>query len=247
MKYDDVVTYESLNGVALITLDRPAKLNAIDERMSRGLLEALRRLNASDERVGIITGAGDRAFSAGADLDDSAEIWPFVPGVGIEVDKPLIAAVNGLCVGGAVVLVQFCDLAVAAEEAWFSYPEAKIGFTGGLISSIAARIPHKIAMELILLGERMSAARAYEVGFVNRVVPGDQLMDTAFDYANRLAGNAPLVMETLKAFVGRTLPKGPTELAGFARHMTERTFDSDDLAEGLDAFKEKRPPKFRGR
>ncbi len=244
----DTVTYESRNGVALITLNRPGKLNAIDTDLGDALLAALKRLNSSDDRVAIITGAGDKAFSAGADLHDaSAELWPCIPGVGIEVNKPIIAAVNGLCIGGAVVLVQFADLAVMAEDAWFSYPEAKIGFTGGLISSIAARLPHKVAMELILVGERMSAQRAYEVGFVNRVVPASELMDAAFDYADRLAVNSPLVMETLKAFVGRTLPKGPTELAGYARHMTERTFASEDLREGLDAFSAKRTPNFKGR
>ena len=86
---------------------------------------------------------------------------------------------TGLAVGGGVVLVQFADLAVAAEDAWFSYPEAKIGFTGGLITSMVTRIPHKIAMEFLLVGEKMTAERAYEIGFVNRVVPGDQLMEAS--------------------------------------------------------------------
>ena len=188
-----------------------------------------------------------QAFSAGADLNDSAEMYPYVPGVGITVDKPIVCAVNGLCIGGAMVLVQFCDLAVAAEDAWFSYPEAKIGFTGGLITSLAARIPHKIAMELMLVGERMTAQRAYEVGFLNRVVPRAQLMDAAMEYAAKLAVNSPLVMQTIKQFVGRTLPKGPTEMAAYARHMTERTFSSEDLAEGLAAFNEKRTPDFKGK
>ena len=91
------------------------------------------------------------------------------------------------------------------------------------------------------------APSAYEVGFVNKVVPGPQLMDAAFEYALKLAANAPLVLQTLREFVGRTLPKVPTELAGFARHMTERTFESADLEEGLAAFREKREPRFEGR
>lgn len=243
----DVVTYESRDRVAIITINRPEKLNAIDEAVGAGLLGAFQQLNRSEDRAAILTGTGDRAFSAGADLNDSAEIWPFTPGVGIEVDKPIVCAVNGICIGGAVVLVQFADLAVASEEAWFSYPEAKLGFTGGLISSLASRIPHKVAMELILVGERMTAQRAYEVGFVNRVVPRNEVMTVAMDYAAKLASNAPLVMQTLKQFVGRTLPKGPTEMAGYARHMTERTFTSGDLQEGLAAFGEKRDPKFKGR
>jgi enoyl-CoA hydratase len=243
----NLVSYESRGGVALITINRPEKLNAINSEVADGLLAAFTRFNTTDDRVAILTGAGDRAFSAGADLEDSrSETWPCTPGVGIEINKPIICAVNGLCIGGALVFVQFADLAVMADDAWFSYPEAKIGFTGGLITSIVARMPHKIAMELILVGEKMTAQRAYEVGFVNRVVPKAQLLEAAYEYADRLAANSPLVMETLKAFVGRTLPKGPTELAGYARHMTERTFNSEDLQEGLSAFGEKRPPKFNG-
>ena len=164
----DLVTYQSRDGVAIITINRPEKMNAIDAAVGSQLRAAWQRLNEADDRAAIITGAGDRAFSAGADLNDSAEMYPYVPGVGIEVDKPIVCAVNGLCIGGAMVLVQFADLAVAAEDAWFSYPEAKIGFTGGLITSIAARIPHKVAMELMLVGERMTAQRLYEVGFLNR-------------------------------------------------------------------------------
>lgn len=243
----ELVTYESRERVAIITINRPEKMNAIDEATGNGLVTAFQRLNHGDDGAAIITGAGDKAFSAGADLNDSAEMYPYVPGVGIEVDKPIVCAVNGLCIGGAMVLVQFCDLAVAADDAWFSYPEAKIGFTGGLITSLAARIPHKIAMELMLVGERMTAQRAYEVGFLNRVVAREKLMEAAMEYAVKLASNSPLVMQTIKQFVGRTLPKGPTEMAAYARHMTERTFTSEDLAEGLAAFKDKRTPKFKGK
>ena len=242
----DVVLYESVDKVAVITLNRPDKLNALNQEVCDMMVETWRRFDTSDDRVAILTGAG-RAFTAGADLKDGGEIWPYTPGVGIEVRKPIVAAVNGLAIGGGVVLVQFCDLAVAAEDAWFSYPEAKIGFTGGLISSMVTRVPHKIAMEFILVGEKMTAERAYEIGFVNRVVPGAELMEAAMDYAARLAANAPMVVETLKAFAGRTLPKGPTELAGYARHMTERTFSSEDLKEGLAAFNEMRKPDFRNR
>ena len=243
----ELVTYKSRERVAIITINRAEKMNAIDTAVGNQLVTALERFKTGDDGAAIITGKGDKAFSAGADLDDSAEMYPYVPGVGIEVDKPIVCAVNGLCIGGALVLVQFCDLAVAAEDAWFSYPEAKIGFTGGLITSLAARIPHKIAMELMLVGERMSAQRAYEVGLLNRVVPRKELMDTAMGYARKLAANSPLVMQTLKQFIGRTLPKGPTEMAAYARHMTERTFGSEDLAEGMAAFKEKRTPDFRGK
>src|SRR5690606_12792994 len=194
----------------------------------------MKRLQASDDRVAILTGAGDKAFSVGADLHDQPkdpELWECMPGVGVDVDKPLIAAVAGhcvgaafclvqcdviaaaaedanffyqeelLCVGGAFCLVQFCDIAVAAENANFFYPEAQLGFCGGLIASTAARLPHKIAMEFMLTGKRFDAQRAYEVGMVNKVVPVGQQIEGAMEYARILADSSPLVMGMLKRFV----------------------------------------------
>jgi enoyl-CoA hydratase/carnithine racemase len=243
---EKTVTYESHDRIAVITINRPDKLNAISADVERDLREAWLRLGASDDRVAILTGAGDRAFSAGADLRQPPELWRCMPGVGVPVDKPLIAAINGICIGGAVCLVQFCDLAVMSETARFSYPEAKVGICGGLISSLAARIPHKMAMELLLLGEEMGAQRAYEIGMVNRVVPQAELMDAAMDYAQRLSVNAPLVLRMIKRFVGEVLPKGPSEQAGIARRDLELTNNSHDAQEGPAAFREKRQPNFLG-
>lgn len=243
----ELVTYESRERIATITLNRPDKLNAITNEVGDALLAAWQRFNAGEDRVAILTGAGEKAFSAGADLDAPADFWRFSPGVGLEVEKPIVAAVNGICIGGAVVLVQFCDLCVASQNARFFYPEAKIGLTGGLISSLAARIPHKIAMEFILLGEELTAQRAYEAGLVNKVVPPGELMDAARQYAEKLAGMAPLVLTTLKRFVGSVLPKGPSELAGIARRDLERVAGSEDFREGVAGYKEKRPPRFVGR
>jgi enoyl-CoA hydratase/carnithine racemase len=149
-------------------------------------------------------------------------------------------------VGGGLVLAQFCDLLVAAENTTFLYPEAKVGFSGGLISSLAARIPHKVAMELLLLGDGISAQRAYEVGLVNKVVPAGEQVEAALDYARRLAANAPLVLSLLKRFVADTLPRGPSERAALARAQVDAVTNSADLAEGLAAFRAKRPPAFTG-
>jgi enoyl-CoA hydratase len=243
---DDVVTYESRDRVAIITLNRPDKLNALNKAACDGLMESWRRLEQGEDRVAILTGAG-RAFSAGADLVEAAiEVYPYVPGIHIPVTKPVICAINGLCVGAAFALMHFADLAVANEDAWFSYPEPQLGTTGGLIASLAARIPHKIAMEIMLCGERISAERAYQVGFVNKVVPADQLMDAALTYANRLAANAPLVLKGLKQAVDHTIAKGPAEFAGLAKQLADSTTYSKDYREGLDAWAEKRTPKFTG-
>jgi enoyl-CoA hydratase/carnithine racemase len=247
---NDAVTYESNEGIAVISINRPDRLNAIGPEVEKGLAQAWHRLNESDEdRVGILTGVGDKAFSAGRDMQSTAppDYRSFTPGVGVMLEKPLIAAVSGWCIGGAIVLVQMCDLCVATEDAKFTYPEAKMGFAGGMIASLAARIPVKIAMELMLLGEVVDARRAYEVGMVNRLVPAGQHMEEAMKLARRLASNAPLVMSMLKRLTAATIPQSPVEISGHAWRENERVFQSEDFREGLGSFAEKRAPKFRGR
>lgn len=241
------VLYQSRDQIAEITINRPDKHNVIDHAVVDGLNEAWRRFNASSDRVAILTANGDRAFTAGANLKDIPhDFWRAVPGVGVPVDKPVIAAIGGIVVGGGLVLVQFADLAIAAENTVLSYPEAKVGYSGGLISSLAARIPHKVAMELLLVGGSIDAHRAYEIGLVNRVVPtGDQLT-VARKLAAEIAANAPLVIKFLKNFVGATLPKGPSEAAAIARATVEAVNSADDYREGIAAFFEKRPPEFKG-
>ena len=245
-----LVTYESRDRIALITLNRPEKMNALSNGMVGEIREAMIRYRDSDDQCAIVRGAGDKAFSVGADITDpprDPELWECMPGVGVDVDKPLIAAVHGHCVGGAYVLVGLCDLAVAAEDANFFYPEAQLGFCGGLIASTAGRIPYKIAMEFMLTGKRFDANRAYEVGMVNKIVPAGQHVEGAMEYARILADSAPLVVGMLKRFVRETVvPKGPAELAGLARRDLLAVTRSDDQKEGGRAFREKRKPQFRG-
>ena len=241
------VKYESRDGIAIITLNRPEKRNAINNEVARGLRDAFERLNAGEERVGVITHAGEH-FTGGADIKGPPDDFPAcVPNVGVMLQKPLIAAVGGWVVGGGVVIVQMCDLCVAAEDARFTFPEAKVGFTGALIAGLAARIPHKVAMELMLVGDTVGARRMYEVGLVNKVVPPGQQLDAALEYARRLAENAPLVLGVLREFVGRVIPKGPSELAAYGRFTLAGVRQSDDAKEGIAAFKEKRQPRFRGK
>lgn len=122
-------------------------------------------------------------------------------------------AAQGWTVGGAMLFAMTADLLVVSETATFSNAEAKIGFSGGLIAALASRIPHKIAMEVILLGENLSAKRAYEAGFVNKTTPPGEELETALVYARKLAANAPLVLKLLKGFVDQTLPKGGAAIA----------------------------------
>jgi len=248
MTASEVVGYEVRDRVALITIRRPDKLNAINRQVALDLQAAWVRFAASDERVAVVAGEGDRAFSAGADVSDLPELWRSIPGIGAALDKPVIAATSGYCIGGAIVLVQMCDLCVAAESTQFVYPEAKLGCTGGMIAGLAGRLPHKIAMEIMLLGRPLTAQRAYEVGFVNRVVPNGQHVTEALALAAELAESAPLVMQTLKRFVTeQILPKGPSELLALATRDLQVVQTSEDIAEGRTAYREKRKPEFKGR
>ena len=243
------VTYESNNHIALITINRPERLNAINEEVEIGLANAWRKFNNSNDRVAVLTGAGEKAFSVGKDLEYKAfpEYRRFVPGCDIEVRKPIIAAVSGWCIGGAITLVQMADLCVASETTKFTYPEAKLGFAGGLIAGLVSRIPHKVAMELMLLGEEISAERAYQVGLVNKLTPPGEHLKEALVYAKRLAQNAPLVLEMLKTFGIRTLPKSPIETASLALREVDLVKDSADRTEGLDSLSSKRQPQYQGK
>lgn len=246
----DLVTYESNDGIGIITINRADKMNALSNGVVAELRDAFISLNASDDRCAILTGAGEKAFSVGADLKDpprDPELWECMPGVGVDVDKPLIAAISGYCVGGAYCLVQFCDIAVADESADFFYPEAQIGFCGGLIAGLASRIPHKIAMEFMLSGKHFSAQRAYEACMVNRVTPVGQLMDGAMEYAEIFRDSSPMVMGALKRFVrNEVMTRGPSEQAGLARRDLLAISRSEDQKEGGKAFREKRKPVFKG-
>ncbi|MGE0624259.1 MAG: enoyl-CoA hydratase/isomerase family protein [Pseudomonadales bacterium] len=245
---NDTVTYRSEDGIAVVTINRPERMNALNEDVIQGLKRAWQRLETSDDRVAVLHAAGDRAFSVGADIKNPpAEMWEGVPSVGVPVTKPIIAALHGWCIGGAYVIVQMCDLVVASETTVFKYPEAQLGFTGGLIASAVARIPHKIAMEFMLLGQDLPAARALEVGMVNRVVAKGGELDAALEWAGILRHSAPLVVSTLKQFALETLNRSPAEAGAVSRERLLAVRTSEDGAEGRRAFAEKRTPDFRGR
>src|SRR5215204_4921906 len=205
-----VVAVESRGPVTIVSINRPEKLNAINKAVAIELQQAFAEFDRSAQRVAILTGAGGRAFSAGADVTDLPELWRCVPTVGIATDKPIVAAVAGWCIGGGLVMAMMCDLLVAAENARFSYPEGKVGITGGMIAGLAARIPHKIAMEMMLVGEPIDAERAYQVGLANRIVGNGKEIEEAVMLAMKIVDLAPLALATMKRFVNdHVLPKGP--------------------------------------
>jgi enoyl-CoA hydratase/carnithine racemase len=243
-----VVTVEERGPISVIRINRPEKRNAISAAVAVELQRAFQAFEAAPEqRVAILSAAGEQAFTAGADVSDLPELWRAIPGVGFQTDKPIIAATSGWCVGGGIVLVMMCDLMVSAESTIFYYPEAKLGVTGGMISSLVSRMPHKLAMEMMLLCSKVSAQRAYEVGFVNRVVPNGTHETEALVMAEQMQDSAPLVMGTLKRLAAEALPVGPVEHMVAVSQTLARVRASEDMQEGIRAHKERRKPVFRGR
>jgi E-phenylitaconyl-CoA hydratase len=253
----ETVLYEREGRVATITYNRPEALNAINWELRRDLNAAWARFREDEEAyVAIVTGAG-RAFSAGADLRDSGgpqagTFWE-VPSLtslesGMEVWKPVIAAVNGYCLGFALTLVAACDFVIASERAEFGFPEVQIG-----VPTIqgAVRMPKRVgwqnAMELLLLGDRVSAERAKEMGLVWKVVPHEDLMAEARALAERLLKPAPLAIRATKEVAARGQELPFLQAIRFGETMRRVAGATEDAREGRAAFREKRAPRWKGR
>ena len=244
-----VLVENNADGTTLITINRPERRNAICAETALLLQQVFLDFERSGtQKAAVLTGAGHDAFSGGADTGNFPELWRCIPTVGFETTKPIISAVGGWCVGGALVLSMMCDLTVAAENAKFSYPEARLGFTGGIIAGLAARIPHKVAMEMMLLCRILDPQRAYMIGLVNEVVPTGQQVPAALKMAREMAEFSPLVLKTLKRFVTETvLAQGPSEQSGRAQRALHEVKESEDANEAKSAVKEKRKAVFKGR
>lgn len=242
------VTIEDRGAISINRINRPECLNAIGQAVAVEMQLAFKAFDADpDKRVAILSAAGTRAFSSGTDVNDLPELWRAIPNVGFHTDKPIIAATAGWVVGGGIVMVMMCDLMDSTEDTQFYYPEARLGTTAGGISSLVARMPHKLAMEVMLLGSKVSAQRAYDVGFVNRVVPNGEHETEALAMAEQLLESAPLVISALKRLVNEVMPAGPIERMVAVSQTIARVRQSDDLQEGIRAYKEKRKPRFTGR
>ncbi len=259
--HGEAATYEREGRVATITYNRPEALNAVNSDLRRDLNAAWQRFVADEDAwVGIVTGAGDTAFCAGADLKDRGGSVGEFPGTfwemptvnsfesGLEVFKPTIAAVNGHCIGYGLTAVAACDFVIAADHATFSWPEVTIGIPT-IVGAI--RLPRKVAwadaMELLLTGEPIDAERAKEIGLAWKVVPGDQLMEEALALAERLCRAAPLAARATKEVATRTAAMSWTEAVRFGETMRRVAGATDDAAEGGRAWAEKRPPDWQGR
>ncbi len=250
------VDYRIEGSVAVITMNDPDRRNALSQPMRSGLRQAFERFAADGEAlVGILTGAGERAFCAGGDLAEMSEHQYRAPGpdhvaiIGrnIETDKVLVAAVNGLALGGGFMMAQMADLVVAAQHAVFGMPEARWGRGAPWSVPLAHMVPQRIWMELAVLGQPISAQRAYEVGLVNRVVTSDQLMDTAMDMARTVAANAPLTVRASRRMIRLAGDLGLSEAWDAADELFVEVYESEDAQEGPRSFVEKRPAHWKGR
>jgi enoyl-CoA hydratase len=240
------VLYEERENIAFVTINRPP-LNRLDEVTTNALHDAWLRFSASDARVALLSAKGTEAFCGGANSwERSLDVWWAFPGLGVRLDKPVVAAVNGTMIGTGLSLIIFCDLVVAADNATFSYPEAKYGLAGGIATSLASRIPMKIATELLLLGDTIDARRAYEVGLINKVVPLGDEFDAALAYARTLASNAPRCVRMLKRFIGDTVAKSPPEIGATTRQQVTDVVFSKDRSESFLAMAEGRSPRYTG-
>ncbi|NKQ55451.1 enoyl-CoA hydratase/isomerase family protein [Amycolatopsis sp. K13G38] len=250
------VRYEVTGGVAWLTIDRPEARNALSEDVRKGLFDGVRRFNADDEaKVLVLTGEGEKAFCAGGDLKEmnatALRVPPpdFLPQLGrnIDVPKPTIAAVNGIAYGGGFLLAQQCDLVVAAEHARFAVSEVKIGRGSPWAAPLSWLVPPRVAMEILLTGDPISAARAQQYGLVNEVVPGPELRQRTQRLAERIAANAPLSVLAAKRTAYLSASHSRAEAYDRAEEIWEPVYLSEDAQEGPLAFKEKRAPVWQGR
>lgn len=250
-----VVDYKKEGRIAIITIDRPEVLNAISKQMVREMNEIMADFRDDpDLWVGIVTGAGDKAFSAGADIKEFGTGPLGVPGmlVGIRADqiwKPFIAAINGLALGGGLEIAMECDLRIAAEHARFGQPEVNIGFMpiSGGSQRLPRFVPRALAAEMLLTGQQINAQEAYRIGLVNRVVPLDQLMPTAMELAETICQKGPLgVRATKEAMIkGYSLPL--EEGLQLEKDLANRVRATEDFMEGARAFAEKRQPVYKAK
>ncbi|MGH9509490.1 MAG: enoyl-CoA hydratase/isomerase family protein [Terriglobales bacterium] len=247
-------------GIATITINRPEKRNAFDEEHYQALSLAWERVRDDPAiRIAVITGAGDVSFSSGADLKSRvgspppmADMWLTQKGQllnrGLEIWKPVIAAVNGYCLAGGMTLLLATDIRISVPHATFSLAEVKRGIIpgNGGTQRIIAQLPHAVAMEMLLTGDSIDAATAQRWGLINQVVAPDQLLPVALDYARRIAANAPLAVQAAKELAIRAPEMGLAAGLRMEQFVNRVLSATSDVKEGKAAFAEKRAPLFTG-
>ncbi|MFQ5996777.1 MAG: enoyl-CoA hydratase/isomerase family protein [Dehalococcoidales bacterium] len=261
MPYQEII-YQKENGLAIITFNRPEVRNALNYRAIDEALEAAGDAEADDSvKVLILTGAGDKAFVAGADIEELRERNTMtelgersarrrVLASRLEtMSKPTIAAINGFAVGSGLELAMACDLRIASDNAKFGQPEINLGIMPG--NGGTQRLPRLVgkgrAMEMILTGELIDAHEAYHIGLVNRVVPQTELMSNVRELANKLAAKSPLAIKLVKNAIHVGLDMNLNDGIQYESRLFAIVCGSQDKQEGVAAFLEKRPPRFQGK
>lgn len=259
----DTLFFDLADRVAVITLNRPEVRNAMNHELSRALLEALQRVREeADIRAAVITGAG-RTFCAGADLKERArsgraadasvasiiEASRTASLARMGVEKPLIAAIDGYCLAGGFELALICDIRICTPEARFGLPEITRGFFpgGGGPQRLVRAIPQAVAMEMILTGDPIDAPTALRVGLVSRMVPADELLPTACQIAQRIAGHAPLAVKAVKEVAQAALDETLEQSLRLGSTLRWIIGQTEDAQEGPRAFAERRAPRYQGR
>ena len=255
----DQISYVVEGPLALLTIERPAKHNAISLATLAELQAAVVRAEL-DERVRVITitGAGGRAFAAGSDLSEVIDrdlhkaLEPIVQGLADQLErlpKPTIAAIDGICMGGGLEVALGCDLRIASPQSRFATPEGKLGIIPG--GGATARLPRLVgrgwAMEMLLMGDAIDAQRALQIGLITRIIESDELLDEARRMADQLASFAPFVPRTMKALVNFGMEASLAGALMLEKYAQGALVQTDDKTEGINAFLEKRPPEFKGR
>lgn len=253
----DTFRFEKRDRIALLTINRPEALNAFTREMLVGMDHAFAAFEADpDLWVAVLTATGDRAFSTGMDLKSAIPALVAGDSMGYadlakrpfqNVFKPIVAAVNGMCIAGGLEFLLGTDVRIAAEHARFGLTEVRWGIVpaGGSHVRLPQQVPWAVAMELLLTGNQITAERAYQVGLVNRVVPAAKVLEEALELAQRMCENGPLAMRTAKEIALRALNNEPAFV--LEKLLAERVLRSEDAREGPRAFLEKRKPSYTGR
>jgi len=254
------VNYEKEGRLAIFTINRPEAMNALNMEAVRELLEAMVDFRDDpDLWVGIITGAGERAFCGGADIKDTLSFmkehrrdpWSFPPSImrGLELWKPLIAAINGMALGGGLELALACDIRIAAENARLGTPEVNLGMMPGWggTQRVPRVVPYCKAAEILLMGRPVDAQEAYRIGLINKVVPQAEVMSTAKEWAEVICQAGPLAVRAAKEAMIRGSSMTLEDGLRLENSLVAYLMGTDDFAEGTKAFVEKRKPSYKAK
>jgi len=254
------IDYTKEGKIAIFTINRPEARNAMNMEALWELHKAMVDFRDDPELwVGIITGSGDKAFCGGADIKDALPFmkehgdspwaFPALPFRGLELWKPLIAAINGYALGGGLEIALACDIRIAAENTLFGSPEVNLGIIPGwgATQRLPRLIPWAKAAEILLMGKPIDAQEAYRIGLVNKVVPPEQLMPTAREYAETICQVAPLAVRAAKEAMIRGYSMTLEEGLRLENSLIGYTFGTEDFTEGVTAFTEKRKPDYKAK